>query len=105
MAINEIRVSSERLMAARDVISAEAGNFAQSMEQISTLMRSLDAVWEGSSASEFLSQFSKLKTNFDAYKGVIDEQAGALTKSVENYEQRENMILNETANLSADLFA
>lgn len=106
MAVNEIKVSSERLLAARDVISAEANNFTQCMEQISTYMRSLEEVWEGSSASAFLSEFSKLKSNFDAYKGVIDDQARALTQTSEYYDQKENTILNETSKLSnANLFA
>lgn len=106
MASAEIKVTAERLLSARDVISAEAGSFSQCMEQISNDMRSLDAVWEGSSASEFLAQFNKLKSNFDAYKGVIDEQANALSKTAEFYEQRENAIMNETSKLSnSDLFA
>lgn len=95
----EFKVTPQVLRSTASNIKSINGNIQGVMRDIETEMKNMKRRWESEAANAFISKFSGLKDNFEAYYKVIDSYTNFLESTAKAYEDADDAINKGTSNL------
>ncbi|WP_010250268.1 WXG100 family type VII secretion target [Acetivibrio cellulolyticus] len=95
----EFKVTPQVLRSTSSNIKSINTNFQGVMKDIETEMNKMKKKWESEAANAFISKFTGLKDNFEAYYKVIDSYTNFLESTAKAYEEADKAINNASGSL------
>ncbi|OPZ83048.1 MAG: hypothetical protein BWY74_04524 [Firmicutes bacterium ADurb.Bin419] len=95
----QFKVTPQALRSTASNIKSINSNFQGVMKDIEKEMTSMKKKWESEAANTFISKFTGLKDNFEAYYKVITSYTNFLESTAKAYEEADSAINKASGNL------
>ena len=88
----EIKVSTEGMRTAANDFAGKAGEWKSYVEQIWSLLRDLDAMWDGDANEAFNALVAEDKPKFDRLQQMMETYKDAINQAAQRYDEGENEV-------------
>lgn len=102
MGRNNIRVSTEKIEAARSQIKQEQERYRGAYEAIYKIDEEINTIWEGVDSSQFSDQLKSFKDDFDDLDHNFTEYLKFLKNAQDEYEKAQEQITKNAEKLAVD---
>lgn len=92
---SQIRMTPEKMRTRAGEYTTQANNLQTVINKMDTLLKNLQAEWEGSASEAYAARFAELRPGFVKAKDLIDEISAALKKTAQIVEDTDNSIANQ----------
>lgn len=103
MAAGILKVTPEKLNQAANEFSQSGKNISSMTTQMMSIVDSLKSIWQGSAASEYAGRFSGLRDDIEKINRIIEEHVNDLNQMALEYQNAEDLSIEESAKLMSDV--
>lgn len=93
----QLRVDYEGILQSKQEIETEKQNFDDLYAKLGTTINNLPNYWEGSTATNYVQQFSDLSSSFEAIAQLITDLSTQLQSISDIFEQTDNEISSQVS--------
>lgn len=92
---NQIRMTPETMRMRANEYTQQANNLQQIITKMDTLLKQLQAEWEGDASRAYADRFTQLRPGFVKAKDLVDEISAALKKTAQIVEETDKNIAGQ----------
>ena len=98
-----LKVTPEKLTQAANELSNSGKNINSMTAEMMSIVESLKSVWQGNAASEYAARFNGLCDDMDKINRIIEEHVDDLNQMAIEYQNAEDMSVEESSRLVSDV--
>ena len=92
---NQIRMTPDTMRTRAGEYTTQANNLQQVINKMDSLLKQLQAEWEGDASRAYAERFNQLRPGFVKAKELVDEISAALKKTAQIVEETDKSIAGQ----------
>jgi len=98
-----LKVTPEKLTQAANEFSNSGKNINSMTAEMMSIVEGLKSVWQGNAASEYAGRFTGLRDDIEKINKIIEEHVNDLNQMAMEYQNAEDMSVEESSKLVSDI--
>jgi len=98
-----LKVTPEKLTQAANEFSNSGKNINSMTAEMMSIVEGLKSVWQGNAASEYAGRFTGLRDDIEKINKIIEEHVNDLNQMAIEYQNAEDMSVEESSKLVSDI--